>query len=724
MTRGVFTALGAIAVAGFTLPAIAAPQKFAQATPTPSEIAQSKSCQGCDLSNANLSGLDLSGANLSGANLSNANLSNTNLSNADLSGATFAQANLSNAVLIHANLSKVNLKDANLAGANLAGAELLQATLPSNVITPQSTAIVPAFPSSANKTGGQIAQATAPQEGAQLAQNTANDPSTPQPTDLGPSKISDTSPSSETPKGGAELASEKPTPLELPPIRLFNLETANQLPAGSISFSVGVRNFLNGQGSIGGGLGRQANPFRIDAGITKRLQLGLSGDLFSDSLERPVNGQPVRLKTLTGAVEAKYQVFKSDKLGVSVLGSAELLNIRTDKTSFLSGAPLTTGFSGRTIFAGSLQVPLTYSLSNQFQVHLTPSVSFFPETLKGSPFYGTVFNIGAGVSWQPLKRLNFFADVRVPLGPGGNSIRASNASVFKSVVWSGGFRYLVNPAAAIDIYATNAFGTTPATQVLSFLPDGDQVAIAAVLNFTPDIGQNYAADFRGKPRVALTPRDKQLLLDGLTIPTADTLLPRTLRVRGGAGAGSGGSIATGLTNDVQIELLVDKFDSPGNGDLAITPLKVGAAAKIRFLDQVQGDPFSLSARGTFEQSLKVANGVSEGGIIFQYRPIPRLALIVEPKGGVYGDDKRFGVGLGTNLELWKGIQLIGEYTPILAGQTKTGVWGVGLRYLNDKLGLGFDVYGSNASGLNSYGTLVGRPDPSIGFNVHWLFGGP
>ncbi|NJM75335.1 MAG: pentapeptide repeat-containing protein [Acaryochloridaceae cyanobacterium RU_4_10] len=585
MTRGVFTALGAIAVAGLTMPAIA------QTAPTPSEIVRSKSCKGCDLSNANLSGLDLSGANLSGANLSNANLSNTNLSNADLSGAIFAQANLTNAVLTRANLSSVNLQDANLTGANLGGANLLQATLPSNVITPQSTEVVPSFPRSPHSTRRQIAQAPAAGEGAELVQNPASDLSTPKPTDLAPSQISDTAPNNETPKGGAETASEKPTPLELPPIRLFNLETANQLPRGAISFSVGVRNFLNGQGPIGGGLGRQVNNFRIDVGVTKRLQLGLSGDLFSDSLERPVNGQQVRLKTLSGAAELKYQVFKTDKLAVGVLGSAEFLNIRTDRTSFLSGTPLTTGFSGRTIFAGSLQVPLTYSLNNQFQVHLTPGVAFFPDTLKGSPFYGTVFNIGAGVSWQPLKRLNFFADVRVPLGPGGNSIRASNASVFKSVVWSGGFRYLVNPAAAIDIYATNAFGTTPATQVLSFLPDGDQVAIAAVLNFTPDIGQNYAADFRNKPRVALTPRDKQLLLDGLTIPTADTLLPRTLRVRGGAGAGSGGSIATGLTNDVQIELLVDKFDSPGNGDLAITPLKVGAAAKIRFLDQVQGDPF-------------------------------------------------------------------------------------------------------------------------------------
>ncbi len=782
MKRGVFATFGAIAMVGFTLPAVA------QTTSSTSQLLQSKSCKGCDLSNANLSGVDLSGANLNGANLSNADLSNTNLTgtdltganlylvklgnstltnaklsnsnltgakaeqanlsnanlsdatlsyaalnganlsgadlsrikgsdvnlnganlsgtnltqanlrNADLTGTTFTQANLTNANLSNANLSSANLQDATLTGTNLAGAQLQQASLPSTVITPQTTAADP----SKSTSGGA--------EGADLAPDSTANSTTP-PVDG----------TVQTAQGGAETPST-PTPLELPPVRLFNLETANQQPAGAITFSLGVRNFLNSSGPIQGGIGKQVNTFHMDAGVTKRLQLGVSGNLFSDELTRPINGRGVELKTFTAALEAKYQVFKTDKFAVGVVGSAELLNIRTDTTSFLSGAPLATGFAGKTIFAGSVKAPLTYSVSDQFQLHLTPGVSFFPETFQGAPFYGTIFNIGAGVSWQPLKRLNFFADVHVPL-TGGNSIRESNASVFKSVIWSGGLRYLVNPAASLDIYATNAFGSTPATQVLSFIPGGDQVAIAAVLNFTPDLGQNYAEDYRNNPRVKLTARDRQLLLDGLTLPTADTLLPRTLRVRGGAGAGIGGSIATGLTQDVQLEFIADKFDDPSNYNFDISPAKLGAAVKVRFLDQVQGDPFSLSVRGTFEQSIKVRNGVSEGGIIFQYRPIPRLALIFEPKGGVFGDDKRFGTGLGFNLEVWKGVQVIGEYTPILAGQNKTGVWGVGLRYLNDKTGLGVDVYGSNAAGLNSFGTLVGRPDPSIGFNIHWLFGG-
>ena len=710
--RGVMVWASAIAISGFNLPVLAEVEVKAQMD----HLIQSKSCEGCDLSSANLSGFNLSGVNLKGANLNDADLSNADLSGADLTGASLERTNLSNAQLSNTNLSGLDLQTANLTGVNLTGANLAGALFSqtSPPAAPEATATA--------------SSATLAQKPLRISQNPKEPTSasdlksglTPASTASTPLLVQEEAEPAQ-PAPDSSATTETPTPLELPPIRLFNLETANQLPGGALSFSVGLRNFLNSEGPFGGGFGKQVNSFRADYGITDRLQFGLAGDLFSDRLTRPVLGQPVEFKYFSAAAQLKYKILEQKNFSVGVTGSAELLNIRTSTTSFLSGLNLGDQTTGRNIFVGSVQVPLTYSVSDQFQVHLTPGVSFFPETFRGAPFYGTVFNVGAGVSWQPLKRLNFFADVHVPLGPGGNAIRGSDASVFKAPVWSGGLRFLVNPAVGLDIYATNAFGTTPATQTLSFLPDSDQIAIAALLNFTPDLGNNYAADFRSKPRVDLTARDKQLLLDGFTIRTADTLRPRTLRVRGGYGAGVNGNIATGLTNDVQLEFLALSYDGPIANGLNPEALKLGGAAKIRFLDQVQGDPFSLAARATFAQTVTERNGFSEGGLTFQYRPIPQLALLFEPKAGVFGGDERFGTGLGVNLQIWKGLQFIGEYTPIFVGQDKTGVWSLGLRYVDEKTGLGIDVYGSNAAGLDSLGTLIGRSDPSVGFNVHWLF---
>ncbi|HEY9824151.1 MAG TPA: DUF5777 family beta-barrel protein, partial [Stenomitos sp.] len=429
------------------------------------QLIQTKTCKGCDLSNANLSGLDLSNADLSGANLSNADLSNANLTGANLSdanlylaklgnttlfeaklqkstwtGAKADQVNLSNADLTEANLSyatmtganftganlsRANASDANLSGANFTQANLTQTTLKnadlSNTVFSQAN-LTNAVLINANLSSANLQDATltgANLAGAQLVQaNLPADVAAATSSDSAPSGSSDTT-------SPTQKDTFSPTPLELPPIRLFNLETANQLKSGELSFAIGARNYINQK--KGGGFGRQVNTANIDYGISDRLQIGLSGNLFSDRLEKFVAGQQVKFKDLNGALQAKYQILKDDKFAISVIGSAEFLEIRTSTTAFLSGAPLT-NVQGKTTFAGAIQAPLTYSLSDQFQLHLTPGVSFFSDSFQGKPFYGTFFNIGAGASWQPLKRLNVFADLQAPLGPGGNSIRASNAT--------------------------------------------------------------------------------------------------------------------------------------------------------------------------------------------------------------------------------------------------------------------------------------------------------
>lgn len=81
------------------------------------QLLDTKSCYGCDLSDANLSG-----KNLKNADLEKANLSGANLEKADLKG-----ANLKGAILVGANLKKANLKNADLYKANLTRADLTDA---------------------------------------------------------------------------------------------------------------------------------------------------------------------------------------------------------------------------------------------------------------------------------------------------------------------------------------------------------------------------------------------------------------------------------------------------------------------------------------------------------------------------------------------------------------------------------------------------------------------
>lgn len=535
-------------------------------------------------------------------------------------------------------------------------------------------------------------------------------------------------PDSTTPSE-SKVEEVKLTPLQQPPIRLFNLETANQLPAGGLYFSGGIRNFPRETQVSRGGSGREVFYFGVDGGVTDQLQLGLSFSFYDDPLGRRVQGLATQEFSFVDiAPNFKYQLLKQKHLTLAVSGSIEYLSIRTGSGVFTNNLDTRNTTTNATI-AGSLKFPITYSFNSKLQLHFTPAIAFFPETFNDSSFYGTGFYLGTGLSWQPLQRLGFFADLNLPLGPGGNTISSDSGEIIKQPVWSVGTRYLINPAVGLNLYATNSFGATPASQLLAYLPDGDQVALVAGLTFTPDIGQNYQASFRSGPRVPLTERDRQLLLEGLTLTSANTLLPGMLRFRAGIGSGTGFGFAYGIANDAQLEVTGEQLE-PG-ADLIESinysaDFTVSLATKLRFLDQTQGDPFSLAIKAAYAQGVVTRDGRSRtSGFIelpFTYQPIPQVALFLNPKVGLVPFTTPVGIGLGINYQIWQGLQFIGEFTPLITGEQS--VWSAGFRYVIPKLNLGFDLYGSNAAGQNTpVGGLVAQEDPTVGFNIHWLFGG-
>lgn len=526
-----------------------------------------------------------------------------------------------------------------------------------------------------------------------------------------------------------DTAPSIPTPLQKPPIRLFNLETANQLSAGEFNTAIGVVFFFKDQ--IGQGTGLQVFNGSVDAGLTDSLQLGIAASFFDDDLGRTISGLRYKFRYTAIAPNAKYQIFQNESLSLSAAGSVEFLSFKNGPDPSYHGAQPT--IDANTI-VGTIQFPLTYNVLNRdLQVHLTPGVAVFPSSLSNLPFYGTIFNIGAGVSWKAMDRLSLFADISAPIA-GNNAVSSSNGSYFKKLVYSAGLRYLVNPAVGLDIYATNALGTTPATRFLAFLPDGDQVALSATLNYTFGKGSSYAPSFRPGKRVQLSKRDKQLLLDGLTLTTAATLEPGAIAVRaGGIKSELGFNIAYGLTNDVQLEVFGERVGNIPNRSDAF---RLGGAAKLRFLDQVQGDPASLSVRGAFAVDTSGDRGA--GGFFMievpaTYHASSDVAFFVNPKVGFLGSATSLpilnrvvaGIGLGVNYALFgiDGLQLVGEFTPVLTGERS--IWSAGVRYFNSDLNLGADLYGSNSvSNYAARGVVTdNNGSAGIGLNVHWLFGG-
>ncbi len=537
---------------------------------------------------------------------------------------------------------------------------------------------------------------------------------------IAPTSTEPTAPASPT----AVASNTRPTPLMLPPIRLFNLDTANTLPAGTIQFTGGVRTYSSNP-NLDPGNGLQVFYGGVDGAINDRLQLGLAATFYDDPLYRFVQGLNPDVTILSLAPTIKYQLFKGDNLSWAIGGSIEAQQWSSNNLLFTNGLSKVK----ETMLAASIQSPFTWSFDpeGRFQWHLTPSIVFMESGFGGGNFYGTSVNIGTGFNWKFHEQISFFGDATVPVGPGHNAVNSNNGQLVIAPVWSAGFRFLVNPAVGVDLYATNSMGYTPVTRTLPFLPDGTSIAIGTGLTYTPDIGQGFLPSFRTGPRVPLTERDRQLLLDGITITSANTLEPEMVRFHGNVGGvGNGVNVAIGLTEDTHFEFATEKLANgatllPGvnyNGDQ-----NFGLAAKVRLLDQVQGDPFSLGFRGSFNRGVSGSNSLAILELPMNYRPMNSLALFFNPKVGLFSAHTvAVGLGFGGNLEVLPGLQLIAEATPVVTGE-KT-VFSGGIRYTIPNINLSFDLYGSNAAGQSlAAGGLIGQSSPSIGFNINWLFGG-
>ena len=214
------------------------------------------------------------------------------------------------------------------------------------------------------------------------------------------------------------------------------------------------------------------------------------------------------------------------------------------------------------------------------------------------------------------------------------------------------------------------------------------------------------------------------MLDGLTLSSSSTLAPDDIRLT--TGMTSGGNtklnLMYGLANDLQLEIPIEQFgnyDRLPDSETFGNAIKFGAGAKLRFLNQAQGDPFSLSVKVKGVRDSKrprVGTLFAEVPIVYQNND--KTALFLNPKIAFYRKEERLGLGLGINQVLSDKLQLIGELTPV-SGQEL--IWSTGLRYFEPGADLGIDIYASNTSGQNSIGGLVADTSTNIGFNVHWLF---
>jgi hypothetical protein len=583
----------------------------------------------------------------------------------------------------------------------------------------------------------------------------------PSPTPV-PIKINQSLPSESSESNSSEYLRGNPVENRHP-----SLGTAHQLWSGELITILRYRQSFPDNSIVGGLTGQPTLGFTW--GINDNLELTFDAQTVDN--EGPGKQGDFRAfrSTSTGSgnffqeltLQAKQRIWQNSSGTQALSGIISLSRgVRSYRISTLSGQipPGNDNDSNKQELVPSLELPFTISSGNKLQFTISPKVAFLPSDnalyfrtlpISNPGKFGTTLGLAGGVSYRPSSRITLWGDAFVPF-TGNNTINRDTGLPEKTVIYNAGIRYIVNPRLSTDLFISNSLGNTGA---LSMIGDREFPFIGFGVTYLPGITQanrRYATSFKGESVTRPTPAGLAFL-DGGTIPTGQLLV----NLQGG-GQGFLSSIQFGLMDDLQIGAFLDLI--PGDVDES----ELGFSGKIRFLNQADGDPFTLSIAATLARSNNVLinlvennrneledRGLEKGGFAFANESTGELLIYTistpihyEFKGGTalwltptLGFVQRNGLQVGginfggstpitNNLELVAeaGLDFSGKGNAFIGDTRKTILpWNVGVRwnpFSQDKnSGLQLEAYLTNRLGSTPFQNLRVQADNPLTFGV-------
>lgn len=545
----------------------------------------------------------------------------------------------------------------------------------------------------------------------------------------------------QTPTNAAEaqalLQTLPPTAADYSPLLRLGaaVPTANQLAEQQAQLSAILISPFNG--GTAGGTGNQNHAIRLDAGLTDSIQLSGVYSNSDDNLYTPISSrssQPANFWESYGG-SLQLQLYKNKLWAFSLGGSLEAWNVGSGGCQgFYCGkdsqtaSPNAFNNSGKKVYTrntvGSLNLPISWQFAPQWQLSLSPGVSFLPASQGGNQggsgrFYGTNIYLGSGVSWQPSRHVTLFGSAQIPFGPGTNSFDG-NLRFTRVAILSGGVNWSLNPRISLEGSLGNGFGATPATSPLT-LPSSNRVLYSARFTYSPGAPDT--------PQPDLGARRKSLARGGLTVNTALIPADGTTQIWGNADNKGNlfGYAGYSISNIAQIDLMSGTFHGmPQTNALANTYTNNAApqgrlGAKMILLSPLRGSPAWGAARISMGREYPPGSGQGYlfAEAITTLEASRNLAIHINPKLAWGGVGSISGIGLGMNLQLGPSFQLIPEANIVTSNIEQTNA-SLALRWLASKT-LQTEAYISSAAGLLDIGQLLTAGSSRIGARLIFSF---
>ncbi|MDC3009341.1 hypothetical protein OAZ06_00025 [Synechococcus sp. AH-736-G20] len=487
-----------------------------------------------------------------------------------------------------------------------------------------------------------------------------------------------------------------------------------------------------------GGTGNQNYAVQLDVGLDKDLLVSAFISQADDPLTAPLKGfavQPANFWQSYGA-SARWRWLDEGDWQWAVNGSLEAWEVGSGGDDSFSNrgdnaSPNIFNDSGSRVFTrnivGSLSLPLSWQLSETWQISVAPGITFLPADQGAGQggagqFYGTNPYLSGGVLFQPFPELGLTASIAQPIGSGTNSFDAD--LVFSRVpIFSAGLNWDLNPRIGLRGLLTNGFGATPATALLA-LPSANRLGYSASFVFTPDAPDT--------PQLPLSKRQRSLTQGGMTVNTA--LVPPEDELDLWINTDSGGNLNAllgySISNVFQLFLFSGGLynNVPQTTPQARLYANDGAwnwriGGKATVFSPLRGAPFWGGGRITLGRNSDIVNNTGQGYVFAEtmatWEASKRVALNLNPKTALSGAGNLWAVGLSANVQLAPRWQLVPEGNVVVNNLAQSNGT-LGLRWqTTDSVAL--EGYVSTAASLLDVGQLLSADQARWGGRVLMSF---
>ena len=496
------------------------------------------------------------------------------------------------------------------------------------------------------------------------------------------------------------------------------------------NFQTSVKWKSSFQGGEAGGTGQQNPSFAFDYGLSDNDLLTIYFSEADDNLYNIIEGQKVNYHWQNYAFSFKKELLNNNEnsFAISIVPTIEYWRHSSGTKDSKSIYNQQDSLNGKDKFdnlIGSLSLPISKKLSENFTALFVPGITFLPEKLGskgiGKNAYGNNFYIGSGFVFDVAEDLNLLFSYTTPFGPGNNHFDRDLNYTRKSI-YSFGLGWDINPQIGIEGKITNSYGSTPSTGLLT-IPSDNLPLYTANIIYRP-----YEKDTH---LTLLNERDKSISNGGITVNNA--LIPKAGTSQFNFNYDEGGTFfgfyGYSLSNIFQVELLnIGSFDGLNfggdkNSNLYSTYLSDNnfnfrLGGKLLIFSPQKNDLFWVSLRTSVGRNNETNQGYVFSELLNTFRVNNWLAFNISPKYFFSGVESFGGIGFSSYINLFDNLMLIPEINTSIKNNSDLNST-LALRYsFSPEKSL--DLYYSNAAGVQDIGQLLKIKDYRLGFRLNFL----